>query len=386
MSEDGVRVVLGRPVDWTVGVGSARTHDHCRTKVPGMPIGPKGSGRLARGGGPEIRTCYRCRQPGHLANKCPNERVREDYAPICGNCKQSGHTYQECNAPFNPNNRDQKVQSEEKGRLQQVNRVETVKAVLTRAQQKGKGLMIEEIGPTLEEPEPILVDTNVEQAPNKEPIASSSHQPEVVPDNIVKGNNTPKVPLRPILINPPMQQQPIQELLVRPSPMPIPNPGLVVPRTNLKLSRKKRALGIIANMEPYDILKDLDVIQPSITMKQLLAVAPECRSALNSSFIKKKHRNKEIHEVSLNPDPGAPTIDVTIDGVMIPGVQVDGSSSVNLMNVDTMDALNLTGLIPTTLILRMVDHSRVKPLDILRAIQTVIAGIMYHIDYIIFKI
>ena len=65
--------------------------------------------------------------------------------------------------------------------------------------------MIEEIGPTLEEPKPILVDTNVEQAPNKEPIASSSHQPEVVPDNIAKGNNTPKVPLRPILINPPMQ-------------------------------------------------------------------------------------------------------------------------------------------------------------------------------------
>ena len=136
------------------------------------------------GGGPEIRTCYRCRQPGHLANKCPNERVREDDAPICGNCKQSGHIYQECNAPFNPNNRDQKVQ-EEKGRLHQVNRVETVKAILTRAQQKGKGPMIEETGPMQEEPEPILVDTNVEQAPNKEPIASSSHQPEVVPDNIV---------------------------------------------------------------------------------------------------------------------------------------------------------------------------------------------------------
>ena len=70
--------------------------------------------------------------------------------------------------------------------------------------------------------------------------------------------------------------------------MPIPNPVLVVPRTNLKLSRKKRALGIVANMEPYNILKDLDVIQPSITMKQLLAVAPECRSALNSSLYKKK--------------------------------------------------------------------------------------------------
>ena len=337
------------------------------------------------GGGPEICTCYRCRQPGHLANKCPNERVREDYAPICGNCKQSGHIYQECNAPFNPNNRDQKVQ-EEKGRLHQVNRVETVKAVLTRAQQKGKGPMIEETGPMQEEPEPILVDTNVKQAPNKEPIASSSHQPEVVPGNIALGSNAPKVPSRPILINPPMQQQPIRELLVRPSPMPMQNPSLVVPRANLKLPRKKRALGIVTNMEPYDILKDLDVIQPSITMKQLLAVAPECRSALNSSLIRKRHRNKEIHEVSLNPDPGAPTIDVTIDGLMIPGVQIDGGSSVNLMNVDTMDSLDLTGLIPTTLILRMADHSRVKPLGILRAIQTVIAGIMYHIDYIIFKI
>ena len=147
-----------------------------------------------------------------------------------------------CNAPFNPNNRDQKVQ-EEKGRLHQVNRVETVKAVLTRAQQKGKGPMIEEIGPTLEEPEPILVDTNVEQAPNKEPIASSSHQPEVVPDNIALGSNAPKVPLRSILINPPMQQQPIQELLVRPSPMPIPNPVLVVSRTNLKLSAEETCIG-----------------------------------------------------------------------------------------------------------------------------------------------
>ena len=56
------------------------------------------------------------------------------------------------------------------------------------------------------------------------------------------------------------------------------------------------------------------------------------------------------------------------------------------MNVDRMDSLDLTGLIPTTLILRMADHNRVKPWVILRAIKTVIAGIMYHIYYIIFKI
>jgi hypothetical protein len=41
-----------------------------------------------------------------------------------------------------------------------------------------------------------------------------------------------------------------------------------------------------------------------------------------------------VNEVSLSPDPGAPTIDVQIDGIVISGVQIDGGSSVNLMNLD----------------------------------------------------
>lgn len=118
-------------------------------------------------------------------------------------------------------------------------------------------------------------------------------------------------------------------------------------------------------MESYDILKDLDAIRPSISMKQLLAVAPECRSSLNSSLTRHRHRNKEVCEANLNPDLGAPTIDVSIDGVMLSGVQVDGGFSINLMNVDTMDALDLEHLVPTILVLKMADHSRVKPIDIL---------------------
>lgn len=45
--------------------------------------------------------------------------------------------------------------------------------------------------------------------------------------------------------------------------------------------KSKRALEMSLNLEPYDILKDLDAIQPSILKKQLLAVAPECRFILN---------------------------------------------------------------------------------------------------------
>lgn len=153
-----------------------------------------------------------------------------------------------------------------------------------------------------------------------------------------------------------------------------------------KSSRRKGALGIAANLQPYDILKDLDELKPTISMKQLLAIAPECRSMLNASLIHRRQRHKEIKEISLNPDLGAPTIDVSIDGVLVSGVQMDGGSSVNLMNANTMEALGLTDLLPTSVILRMADHSRVKPMGLLRKIQTNITGNVFEIDYIVFRL
>lgn len=169
--------------------------------------------------------------------------------------------------------------------------------------------------------------------------------------------------------------------------VPIPDIG----STNIRgpgseIRKKKKTLGIMTNMEPYDILKDLGSIQLTITIKQLLAVAPECRNTLNSSLIRRRTRQKEIREVSLNPDPGAPTIDVSIDGVLVQGVQVDGGASVNLMNVDTMEELGLDQLMPTTVVLRMADSSRVRPMGTLRGIDTVVAGITYTIDYIVFRL
>ena len=52
--------------------------------------------------------------------------------------------------------------------------------------------------------------------------------------------------------------------------------------------KKHKPLGIVLNMEPYDILQDLDAIQPTITMKQLLAVSPECRTTLTSSLVRRR--------------------------------------------------------------------------------------------------
>ena len=64
---------------------------------------------------------------------------------------------------------------------------------------------------------------------------------------------------------------------------------------------------------------------------------------------------------------------------------MDGGSSVNLMNLDTMKGLQLTGLQDTKLMLRMADQSRVKPLGILFDVKTTIAGNPYWIDYIVFQ-
>lgn len=53
---------------------------------------------------------------------------------------------------------------------------------------------------------------------------------------------------------------------------------------------------------------------------QLLVVAPQCCSMLTSSLICRRSCGKEIQEVNLNPDSEAPIIDVSIDGVLVPGV------------------------------------------------------------------
>ena len=81
-------------------------------------------------------SCLPCPQLGHFAYECHNLAFAEDYAPICGNYKQSGHTTDRFNAPFNFNKCNQQMQPsnpmEDKTRTLQdspVNCIEVVCAV-----------------------------------------------------------------------------------------------------------------------------------------------------------------------------------------------------------------------------------------------------------------
>lgn len=60
-------------------------------------------------------------------------------------------------------------------------------------------------------------------------------------------------------------------------------------------------------------------------------------------------------------------------------------SNVNLMNVESMNEVGISNVVSTTIILKVVDNSRVKPLGVLEQILTLIAKIEYKIDYITIK-
>ena len=51
-----------------------------------------------------------------------------------------------------------------------------------------------------------------------------------------------------------------------------------------------------------------------------------------------------------------------------------------------MEKLELIDLLPTELLLRMVDHSKVLPVGVLINVDTNIAGIVYKIDYVVFQL
>ena len=346
--------------------------------------------------------CFRCRQMGHYASECTNERATDDYVPICGNCKQNGHTTSECNAPFNFNNKDQHMQSTNpadasKGPIEgsPVNRVELVAAVQTRSN-KGKIIFPDEIEKN-KETEPGLTLRKERRVTKILPrVLPPGTEPILLGD--VPRASSPKSNERTINTDAPVHTEPPQIITDRypvkkaqnghpllPELLPLPRERIPKGGTD-KVKRKKKALGISANLQHYDIMKDLDEIRPSISMRQLLAIAPDCRTALNASLVRRRIRNKDIHEVALNPDPGAPMIDVSIDGVLVPGVQVDGGSSVNLMTAETAETLGLTSISPTALTLRMADHSRVKPVGVVRNILTIIAGHEFNIDYVVFKL
>ena len=152
----------------------------------------------------------------------------------------------------------------------------------------------------------------------------------------------------------------------------------------VKKQKHNCMMKLAMGMDQYDILSNLDQIQPQISLRKLLALAPKCWSELRVSLVRKRPKLVDVYDILI--DPGAPTMDVLIDGSLIEGVQIDSGSSVNPMSVETMEEIGLKNMTTTPIILRMADQSRVKPLGILNQVPTTIGGIEYKVNYVIFKV
>jgi hypothetical protein len=319
--------------------------------------------------------CWNCDEISHYRSNCPHPRRKVGYTPLCERCQQPGHIANECTAPKPMSsslerdwNKTKQVEfQEEKNVAKNVNHIaKDTSYFVTRSGKKTQNIM--ENGTSNSEVE---IQVESPQIIKDTPPVSI---PAPIPNKEVSVAPSLETVLKPV-----EEMQPIATPIL-PSKTMIRNPIKTIPNTRKQPWTRRLAMG----MQPYDVLANLDHIQPTISMRQLLAISPKCCSELSYSLIRKRSKEINVHDIS--NDPGAPTIDVMIDGSLIQGVQIDGGSSVNLMNQETMDEIGLTNMISTPIILRMADQSKVKPLGILKQVPTLVGGIEHKIDYIIFKI
>ena len=138
-------------------------------------------------------------------------------------------------------------------------------------------------------------------------------------------------------------------------------------------------------LQPYDIMKDLDNLHPQITMRQLLAIAPHSHTKLGSTMIRKRSKNVEVNDITLSQDPIAHVVDVTINNVLIRGLQVDTRSSVDLIIMEIMEELGFSNTILTSIILKMENHTCMKPLGQLSQVLVQIAVENTFLNFIVFQ-
>ena len=123
-------------------------------------------------------------------------------------------------------------------------------------------------------------------------------------------------------------------------------------------------------MNLYDILTNLNAIQPQINLRQLLALAPCCKSELGTSLLQKLAKVVNFHDIFM--DFEAPIVFVFIDGFVIQGAQIDSWSSISLMSIETIEEIGLNTMSTTPIILRMIYQSRIKSLGVVRRVPTLI--------------
>ncbi|KAH9287556.1 hypothetical protein KI387_031673, partial [Taxus chinensis] len=84
-------------------------------------------------------------------------------------------------------------------------------------------------------------------------------------------------------------------------------------------------------------------------------------------------------------DPGSPVIFVSIWNKDVHNVLVDLGVAINVMIVDTLKTLPLTGIQPTNTILQMADQSVAKPEGVIEYVALMVESSKYPVDFLILQ-
>ena len=85
-------------------------------------------------------------------------------------------------------------------------------------------------------------------------------------------------------------------------------------------------------------------------------------------------------------DPRSPVVDVHTYGTIVPHILIDLGAAINVMTKETMLKLNLQGsLRKTTIVLQLIDHSRVTPKEIVEDVMVSIDSWEYPTDFLVLQ-
>ena len=154
--------------------------------------------------------------------------------------------------------------------------------------------------------------------------------------------------------------------------------------------RPYNQVGVQGQAGIYDIRKDIQECIVTATIGQLLADNPLYRSQLRDLLrVRKKRLPKNLAtdvRFAAVEDLGALEIEVSINGMLLSHVPVDGGAGVNVMTHQVASQLGYTSFQSTHKVVRLADGSRVSPLGVLSNICVIIGEQNFLLNFLVLSI